>query len=346
MELFFRPLTLRLRNPLRAAYGEVTERELLAVTLRDLDGAEGRGEAAPLAAYDGIALDDVCAELQACRALLRDAGRVDGPAARAELQAATRAACRLGPAAAALDVALWDLLGRRAGRPVSALLGSGAPGRVAVNATLSAEAPAAAGRIATAAVAEGFGCLKVKAGRGDDRARVAAVRAAAGPSAAIRLDANGAWSVDEAEDALAGLARFGLELCEEPVHGVAAFRSLRGRTKVPLAMDETADDPAAAASGAADFVCLKLARCGGITGLLDSAAAAREAGSRVYLASTLDGPVGIAAALHAAAAIRPDAPSGLATLGLFAGLEDPFPPHAGAIAVPAGPGLGAVHPSG
>jgi L-alanine-DL-glutamate epimerase-like enolase superfamily enzyme len=63
----------------------------------------------------------------------------------------------------------------------------------------------------------------------------------------------------------------------------------------------------------------------------------------VYLASTLDGPLGVAAALHAAAALssRGALPHcGLATLGLFADLEDPLPPRRGAIALPDAPGLG------
>jgi L-alanine-DL-glutamate epimerase-like enolase superfamily enzyme len=60
----------------------------------------------------------------------------------------------------------------------------------------------------------------------------------------------------------------------------------------------------------------------------------------VYLASTLDGPLGIAAALHAAAVVRPDRPCGLATLALFEGRPNPLPAVSGRIAVPAGPGLG------
>ena len=87
-------------------------------------------------------------------------------------------------------------------------------------------------------------------------------------------------------------------------------------------------------------VCLKVAAFGGITGLLDAARRARAAGYEVYLASTLDGPLGIAAALHAAAAIVPDRPCGLATLGLFADRFDPLPPRDGRIELPAGPGLG------
>jgi L-alanine-DL-glutamate epimerase-like enolase superfamily enzyme len=105
-------------------------------------------------------------------------------------------------------------------------------------------------------------------------------------------------------------------------------------------MDETAAAPGAAASGAADAVCLKVATCGGITPLLEQAEAARAAGTEVYLASAFDGPVGIAAALHAAAVVQPDRPSGLATLGLFAGLDDPFPPREALLWVPEGPGLG------
>jgi L-alanine-DL-glutamate epimerase-like enolase superfamily enzyme len=67
---------------------------------------------------------------------------------------------------------------------------------------------------------------------------------------------------------------------------------------------------------------------------------ARAVGYELYLASTLDGPLGIAAALHAAAALGVQRPCGLATLALFDARKDPLPPREGAIALPAGPGLG------
>jgi L-alanine-DL-glutamate epimerase-like enolase superfamily enzyme len=75
--------------------------------------------------------------------------------------------------------------------------------------------------------------------------------------------------------------------------------------------------------------------------MLDLAARARAAGYGIYLASTLDGPLGIAAALHAATVIGPDRASGLATLGLFADRADPLPAARGSIVPPDGPGLGA-----
>jgi L-alanine-DL-glutamate epimerase-like enolase superfamily enzyme len=168
------------------------------------------------------------------------------------------------------------------------------------------------------------------------------VRAGAGRGVALRLDANGAWSVPEAVDSLRSLATTRLELCEEPVHGVEALRSVREALegRVAIAMDETGAEPGAVASGAVDAVCLKLGRCGGIGGAMRAAREARAAGSDVYLTSTFDGPAGIAAALHVAAALGIGRACGLATLGLFADCADPFPVRRGAIALPAGPGLG------
>jgi len=118
---------------------------------------------------------------------------------------------------------------------------------------------------------------------------------------------------------------------------------VRERVAVRVAIDETAAEAGALGAGVADAVCLKISRCGGIAGLLVAAALVRASGAEVYLASSLDGPLGVAAALHAAAALSSRGPMphcGLATLGLFADLEDPLPARAGSIAVPAGGGLG------
>ena len=106
----------------------------------------------------------------------------------------------LPQALAAVDLALWDRAGRREGRPVAQLLADGAaPTRSRVNATIAAEDRAgAAGAGRAPRRARASRCVKVKVGIGDDAGRVAAVRAAAGPEVALRLDANGAWDVDEA----------------------------------------------------------------------------------------------------------------------------------------------------
>ena len=331
------PVRLVLRSPLVTAWGELWERDILRVRLAWSGEDFGVGEAAPLELYDGVSAAAVGAALDTYREVLRDA---DADAGHAELLAACAAERELPQALAAIDLALWDRAGRRAGRPVAQLLAAGAAASVEVNATLGAEDRAGAAAQAAAAAAAGFGCVKVKVGIGDDAGRVAAVRAAAGPDMAIRVDANGAWSTaHEALANLRALAGAGIEYAEEPVHGVDALAAVRAAGAVRVAMDETAVEPGAVGSGATDAVCLKVSRCGGITGLLRDARDARAAGSEVYVASSLDGPLGVAAGVHAAAALGTLPWCGLATLGMFEGFEGVLAPRAGAIAVPSGPGL-------
>jgi len=339
VKVALRTASVRLRRPLASAHGEVASRDLILLELEAADGLRGYGEAAPLEPYDGVSLDACAAALGDCTAILEAAAEPASPAARAALLAACGEAAVLPQALAAVDLALWDIAGRRARRPVWSLLGADRAPPVALNATLGAEDRAGAGAQAAGAAAAGFGCVKVKVGAGDDAGRVAAVRAAVGRDVALRLDANGAWSVEEAVAALAALEPAGIELCEEPVHGVEELRAVRERTSVPIAADESAVLPGALETGAVDAVCLKIASHGGITGVVDAAARARRAGTGVYLASTLDGPLGIAAALHAAAAIAPDRPCGLATLALLK-IDDPLPVRGGTLAPPSGAGLG------
>ncbi|MGN6190427.1 MAG: mandelate racemase/muconate lactonizing enzyme family protein [Conexibacter sp.] len=339
MRLEIAPRRLRLRTPLRTAHGTVAERELLDVLILGADGVAGAGEAAPLPSYDGVELDDVRAALEDCRPIVHDAEGLP----RAMVLAECRRAAVLPQAVAAIDLALWDLEGRRADAPVWRLLGGHPdPEPIPVNALIAAQDRAGAAAEAGRAVEAGFGCVKLKVGIGDDAGRVAAVRAAVGPDVALRLDANGAWEVEEALAHLRALAPSGIELVEEPVHGVEELRAVAEGSDVPVAMDETAVAPGALDSGATPIVCLKLSRCGGISGLLEAAETVRAAGGEIYLASTLDGPLGIAGALHAAAVLPPARPCGLATLDAFEGLHvDPaLRVERGRMSVPTGPGLG------
>jgi len=246
------------RAPLRTAYGELRERAVLELQVEEGE-VVGVGEAAPLEPYDGVSLDAVRAALERCRPLLEDAAHGD----REELVDACWLEAGLPQAVAAVDLALWDLEGKQTARPVAGLLGAHALAPVPVSAAIGAVDRAGAAAEAAAAVADGFTTLKVKVGVGDDAGRLAAVRAVA-PEAALRADANGAWTVDKAVAALASLEGVGLELIEEPVHGLEALRALRERVEVPIVMDETAAEPGAVSSGAADGVCLKVAACGGI----------------------------------------------------------------------------------
>ena len=109
--------------------------------------------------------------------------------------------------------------------------------------------------------------------------------------------------------------------------------------EIPIAADETAADSDVFSTRVCESVCLKISRSGGISGLLRDARAARSAGYDTYLASTLDGPLGIAAALHVAAVVEPRRPCGLATLERF-DAPDVLPIHDGSLTPPTGSGLG------
>jgi L-alanine-DL-glutamate epimerase-like enolase superfamily enzyme len=310
--LTVRTVTRRFDPPLRAAWGELRERTILHVRLEFGPGDWGEGEAAPLEPYDGV-------PLAAVRAALDAYARIEAPPE--ELLAACAAERDLPQALAAIDLALWDRRSRREAVPVARLIAADAPDSVPVNATIGAEDRAGAATAAAEAVRAGFGCVKVKVGVGDDAGRLAAVRAVA-PDALIRIDANGAWATpEEALAHLRMLAPVGIELCEEPVHGVEALRAVRARSPIPIAGDETF------APGAVDYVVLKVTR-GGITGVLEAARAARAAGSEVYVTHTYDGPLGLAAGVQVAAGVQSLVHCGLP------------PTEPGAARVRARPGLG------
>ncbi len=155
----------------------------------------------------------------------------------------------------------------------------------------------------------------------DDIARVEAVRDALGPTGQIRVDANAAWSLDEAVTALTELSRFTLEYAEQPVASLTDMAILRRRVDVKLAADESvrnAEDPLRIAGlEAADIVVLKVQPLGGVRACL---AVADACGLPVVVSSAIETSVGIAAGLALAGAL-PELPyaCGLATVALLDG---------------------------
>lgn len=158
----------------------------------------------------------------------------------------------------------------------------------------------------------------------DDLNRVAAVREALGPLGRIRVDANGAWTLDEARHALRRLGAYGLEYAEQPcdaTEDLARLRRalIRDQVSVPIAADESirrSDDPAKLKRlAAADVAVLKVQPLGGVRACLGWAA---ELGIPVVVSSALETSVGLAAGVALAAAL-PELPydCGLNTANLL-----------------------------
>lgn len=157
----------------------------------------------------------------------------------------------------------------------------------------------------------------------DDVERVRAVREALGPEGRIRVDANGAWNLDEAEHALHALAEFDLEYVEQPCASLDELAELRRRVRymgIPIAADESvrkaADPLAVARAGAADLLIVKAQPLGGVRRALEIVA---EAGLPAVVSSALDTSVGLSMGLALAAALPGlEEDCGLGTASLFA----------------------------
>ena len=159
----------------------------------------------------------------------------------------------------------------------------------------------------------------------------------------LRLDANGAWSVEQAVRAIELLSPAGLELVEEPTHGLEAVREVRERVAVRVAIDETAAEHGALGAGVADAVCLKISRCGGISGLIAAAtlgARLRRGGlSRIHARRS----AGCGRRLHAAAALAsrgPVPPLRPGDARAVRGFRESAAGERGQIALPTAAGLG------
>jgi len=357
------PFRLSLVRALQTAHAEVELREGALLTLIADSGLEGYGEATPIAGF-GLENADHCRE--ALASLAADlvgkqlAPGEDEPDDTLEepLRDAASSAPDAPVARAALDCALHDLVAKARALPLARLLrgsaGGELPSAIPVNALVSGDAPAEVAASGRAALAEGHHTLKLKvAARSldDDEARVSALRRAVGAGPRLRLDANGGWSEQLAREALDRLAPFDIELLEQPVAAgdLDALVRLREQSLIAVAADESAVMEAEAlevvARRAADLVVVKPSAAGGLAAAGRVAAAAHAAGMGVVVTSLLDGAIAVAAALHFAASIRPDEPAalacGLATGALFERDLAQLPRlHAGALPLPAGPGLG------
>lgn len=326
------------------AAGALERREMAILRLRSDAGATGHGDAVPLSLRGGPALAEVVADLEGpCRQALLSA-EIDGADGVARVLGACAAAGAGPQALAATDAALLDLLGRELEVPAWRLLGADSSRSVRCNGTIGADDPGPAARRARELAAAGFESIKVKVGTKTDFERVEAVRHGCGDRVALRVDANGAWSEEEAAEALAVLAGAGLELAEQPCATAEETARLRPRTRVPLVLDESvataADADRAERLGACDAVTLKLAKVGGIHAAIRVAARVPA-----YLSSALDSPIGIAAAAHAAQVLpargfAAGLAHGLATSGLFADNVARDEGMLGPEIVPGGPGLG------
>ncbi|KAB1979146.1 enolase C-terminal domain-like protein [Streptomyces triticiradicis] len=283
----------------------------------------------------GTALAADSGELAACVPLLADATPYD---LRRVLDALRAAEVR--PAvAAAVDLALHDLLGKAVGRPLHRLLGLGglplAPTALSIGAGSEEE-------LLSKGVEFGdWPILKLKLTPDDDGSRAGVLRSVYGGR--IWVDGNGSWTPEQALDVAGELARHGVELLEQPVPrgDLESLGQVHRRSPVPVVADEDCVLPedVLPLRGRASAVNIKLTKCGGLRAALDMITLARQSGLRVLLGCKTESALGVTA--MAQLAPLADLLDLDGHLGL---LDDPFSGvviDRGRIVLPDDPGLGA-----
>ena len=215
-------------------------------------------------------------------------------------------------AMSAIDIALWDLKAKFAGKPLCALLG-GTPGPLPLYVSPVPFLPTvdASAKAAQAFVAQGYKAIKLKIGRGvaTDLEHIAAVRAAIGPAIGLMLDVKCGYDEATAIEVGKQLHRHGVTWFEEPIPpgDPAALARVRAKSSVPIAAGENEftleDFTALARAGAADTLMPNIARAGGISGLMALDAMCARHGVKLS-PHGVGSCVSVAAALHACRAMQ------------------------------------------
>jgi O-succinylbenzoate synthase len=317
---------LLLSEPLTLKGTVLRYREGLLLELTGEGGVVGRGETSPLPGFSRESLDDAAEQLRGLassmvgREVTDDWVDPDGDFSR-ELDSMDLApSVRFG-----LELALWDLYAASRGRSLAELVTPHPRPTVPVSALISGPPDKAleeTRRIRSA----GYEAVKLKVGERaveDDVELVHAVNGELGDAVALRLDANRAWSLEEAERFARGTAGLRFEYVEEPLADPAQLPSFVGTSGVPVALDESLagmEPEALEEHPYARAVVLKPTLLGGLSRTLRFAKRASDLGMKPVISSAYETGIGTAALVALAAGVgEGGVPAGLDTYRRLAG---------------------------
>jgi len=345
------PVTGRFRY-LPERGGNPPTRDTVIVRIRDDAGGEGWGQSVPSPTWSYETLDTVRTTINGhLGPALIGADPADAAAVARVLDRVIAPSFSTGQpiAKAGIDLALFDLNGRRTGRTAAQVWGRSGRREVTLSWTVDATTPTEAEATVAEARSRGFRHFNLKAGRdaAADIAVAAAVRRLA-PEAFIWADANGGYDLATARGVARRLADLGLAALEQPLpaNHLTGYRELRRDRALPILMDEgvvsLTDLREFHALGLLDGVAMKVSRCGGLTEAARLTAYLREHGLLFFASGLTDPDLAFAASLQLLGAWDLPHPAALNAPQFLGGsiLATPITVEGDRAIVPAGPGLG------
>jgi L-alanine-DL-glutamate epimerase-like enolase superfamily enzyme len=295
MRVKVRRYDLDLEVPFAISRGVTSTHPILVVEVEH-EGRVGYGEASP-SGYYGDSPDLAQAALKGSAELIGD-----DPFAVQRISHRLAEAYPESPSGrAAVETAVWDLMGKITGQPLFKLLGlSGMPTpRTSLTVGVS-DVSLAKKRLPSL---RGYPILKAKVGFGDEEALLDLLREET--TATIRVDANEGWNLEEALTKIDSYRdRYGIEFFEQPLpkEDLEGYRELKRRTDACIIVDEgiMRKEDVLRWSGSVSGINIKLMKCGGILEALRMIWVARTCGLRVMLGCMVESSVAITAAAHIA----------------------------------------------
>ena len=339
MKIDVEHIKLRPHHPFRISRETQRERDVIIVEAT-WEGITGYGEASPSPYYGEDAESVLSAVEKARKRFQGDPERLRERIAAGDLR---KQLDRHASLRAAIDTALWDIVGKREKKPVYELLGLDPTRTPATSFTIGIDAPDTVDvKVDEAAP---YRILKMKMGLPGDMALLDRVLARSGKT--IRVDANEGWDIETALQMCGELEKKGIEFIEQPIHheNQEDLRTLKRLSPIPIILDESVRtlDDVVRCRDQGHGINIKLMKCGGITPALSMIDEARRANLKVMLGCMIETSLGTTAAAHLAALadwLDLDAPL-LISNDPFDGVR--FGPS-GQVSLPDRPGIGAVRP--
>jgi L-Ala-D/L-Glu epimerase len=334
MNLSFEKLALSLHEPFTIARSTQIVADNIYICLRDGQN-EGRGEAAPAEQY-GELQNTVIAFLEQLRPRLAEEENLP----ISTLHSLMDEIALFNPAAkAAIDLAAYDLLGKKLGAPVYEILGLNPSDTPRTSFTIGIDTPQHMARKAQEAGT--YPILKVKVGTAHDEENLDAIRQVR-PDATIRVDANCAWNAKQAIERIEALSVYDLEFIEQPVpdHDLEGLGQITASVTLPVIADESCITPRDVPRVApyVDGINIKLMKCGGIYPALQMIFLARAHNLQIMMGCMIESSLAITAAAHLSPLIDYADLDGHLLID-----EDPYigvQVDEGKLVLPTGPGLG------